>query len=662
MSWTLKRGDRIVASDGTLVVSAILKHEGVVKAVPESGGEVRTIEFDELRNMLASGDWEHCTDDPEKGKTIAHKRSRAAEMKHHYNKKVVKSLRSAMESGKSLAQAYEARKAESVKMSDGTQRPMCSRSTAYRLMSQAASGGGLKIPKSALSGNRNKRKSEPLRQLALALAKTEYSTPNSRFTLRDLTKLVNQTALAAGVITEHEKVSIKWIAATIRECQSTDLDAGRTPKERAKGKDAVAKHPILISAAFDRVEQDTLHMAFIVTLPDGSRVEVRVILTIECKSSVPLAWWICIGAPTAADTLSCLERAMYPKRTEFKRLGIDCAIDPFGHVLTLILDNGPENSGVDGVLSDVQTDVTFTPANEPFRKPFIERLNRSIKEALQTLPGSTRHNDKDGVRTKEAFEDENLMSLAELERRLVRFLYEQWIHTPLERLMDLAHAYEDDVGCTPYQLWKKLEATTLLPPPPSPDRWRRAAYQSTVRRLNRKTGISLEGFDYKGEHLRTLIRDYGPNERVEVLYRPDDFRMVYVADKKTGRLLPLACTRAKDHTPAFSFLEAKKRNDRLYERAEEDTPAAPKNFVRDVALQSLSPRGVKAAKKALQKAGVDTAKLAQAIERSRERPLVGAPAQRAAPDNGSAVPPADTEAPQKLATRTKSRRPGAERP
>jgi hypothetical protein len=65
-------------------------------------------------------------------------------------------------------------------------------------------------------------------------------------------------------------------------------------------------------------------------------------------------------------------------------------------------------------------DVKHCKAKEAQGKPFIERLNRSLKEALQRLPG-TRYEGKDGMRDPEALGDE-LMTIDALEKWIVRWL------------------------------------------------------------------------------------------------------------------------------------------------------------------------------------------------------------------------------------------------
>ena len=100
-------------------------------------------------------------------------------------------------------------------------------------------------------------------------------------------------------------------------------------------------------------------------------------------------------------------------------------------------------------------DLEHGKSRHPQRRPFIERLNRSLKEALETLPGCTRFNGKDGMRDPVALGD-RLMDLAELQRWVVRWYYESWMHNVLERL-ERTQAWEDTtLGNTPAKRWTSM--------------------------------------------------------------------------------------------------------------------------------------------------------------------------------------------------------------
>src|SRR5690606_10868761 len=131
---------------------------------------------------------------------------------------------------------------------------------------------------------------------------------------------------------------------------------------------------------------------------------------------------------------------------------------------------------------------------------------------------------KDGARTDEAMKDD-LLTLDELERWIVRWMYEEWVHRPLERFITADYYDTDEApGITPATRWAYYEQNTSLPPPPDRERWIRMRYLTDERSLSAKTGLSIEGFRYRGEHLRQLIRQYGPDSQVTAYYNPSDYR------------------------------------------------------------------------------------------------------------------------------------------
>ncbi|MHA6848918.1 hypothetical protein [Ralstonia syzygii] len=72
------------------------------------------------------------------------------------------------------------------------------------------------------------------------------------------------------------------------------------------------------------------------------------------------------------------------KKKRFEELGIDHAMNVCGTPGQLIFDNGAEARG--GRIQNLQrlgVDVKHCRARAGQEKPFIERLNRSLKEAME---------------------------------------------------------------------------------------------------------------------------------------------------------------------------------------------------------------------------------------------------------------------------------------
>ena len=356
-------------------------------------------------------------------------------------------------------------------------------------------------------------------------------------------------------------VSVKYVKNTILRFVSADPEHDRMlPTDAVAGK-SLAKKRIRAEAPFERVEQDALHLPFVVQTPSGVTSQVYLVHAIDCCTSYPLGWRLVVGAPTDTDSLACAELYMAPlKKKRFEELGIDHAMNVCGTPGQLIFDNGAEAKG--GRIQNLErlgVDVKHCRARAGQEKPFIERLNRSLKEAMEGLSGCTRLDGKDGQRDPIALGDK-LPTMEELERWIVRWYYEKWIHTPLERLQWDVVLTDSLKGNTPVERWTHFEASCFaISLPPSRSEWLAALYEHAERRLSRKTGITVDGLHYKSDEIEVLIKKYGEERPLRVLFNPDDFRHVYVYEGDDLPLVTLPHEHLRPETPAWSFGEAKER-------------------------------------------------------------------------------------------------------
>jgi putative transposase len=438
---------------------------------------------------------------------------------------------------------------------------------------------------------------------------------------------VNLRLHEAELLDASRRVSKRFLQRVVT-ADHADPDHKRMHPHDAIAAKAVARQRIRIASMFERVEQDALHLPFRIKTPYGESTNVYLVHAIDCASSVPLGWCLVIGAPRVTDTLRCVESILFPKAPRLDQLGLKYDFDIYGTPALLVLDNGPENKSDRLVsLSRLGISVNRLKARHAHRKPFIERLNRSLKEALETLPGSTRLNGVDGKRDPVALGDQ-IMTLEEMERWIVRFYFDEWINRPLERLRSAVFTDNEDLGRTPLRRYQMVtqERGYPIPLPPSVDTWRSAIYEPHIRTLSRKTGISYENYQFRGDQLAHLIHVYGETS-VKVLVDPDDFRWVYVVDRDGTTLVPLVNDSTSEITPAYSFDEARAV---LEEADDEGVNVAQKEFRRDVLNRSAGrpgradkkAKGAKATSKAAQsRQTVELARRHGAVKRSADKPV-----------------------------------------
>lgn len=441
--------------------------------------------------------------------------------------------------------------------------PFPSRATLYRAHKNQVLG----LP--VLKGDKNKGNSTPrysneLVEFVEAVIDTEYLVPESKWTVLDTTNYINREARRRGLHVARHEISRKFVCARISELTVDDEYDRMDPLDRVAGK-SFAKKRIRAAFPFARIEQDALHLPFVVTTPHGIARTVYLVHAIDVCTGYPVGWHLVIGAPREMDSLLCLEMYLTPaKAARFEELGIAHVLNVFGTPTQVIFDNGPEVKGIRICrLERLEMDVKHCKAKEAQGKPFIERLNRSLKEALQRLGGCTRFEGKDGVRDPVALGDK-LMTVDELEKWIVRWLYEDWVNTPLDRLRWDELLVDSVKGKTPlerltYQTEEMGQPITL---PPPRQEWMAALFEHEMRALNAHSGITLEhGFRYKGEAMSYLLAKYGDGANLHVVYNPDDFRQVYVYEGSDLPLVTLTHEHVRQDSPAWTFAEAKARFD-----------------------------------------------------------------------------------------------------
>lgn len=473
-------------------------------------------------------------------------------------------------------------------------------------------------------GNRLPRYPREVVNTICMVAEQHYLVPHSRWSLKRVVEDVNRQVCGIFLPVTHPPISIRYVKNTILSFASADPELERMLPTDAVAAKSLAKKRIRAEAPFERVEQDALHLPFVAETPSGITSQVWLVHAIDCCTSYPLGWQLVVGAPTDTDSLACAEMYMAPlKKKRFEELGIDHAMNVCGTPGQLVFDNGAEAKG--GRIQNLErlgVDVKHCRARAGQEKPFIERLNRSLKEALEGLAGCTRMDGKDGQRDPIALGDK-LPTLEELQRWIVRWYYEKWIHTPLERLQWDVVLTDSLKGNTPAERWKHFEESCFaISLPPSRSEWLAALYEYKDCRVSRKTGITINGLHYKGDEIEALIKKYGEQRQLRVLFNPDDFRHVHVYEGDDFPLVTLPHEHLRPETPAWSFAEAKERL-KIQKSSAKQVPQAER-FDRDmheqVVADSLAPKRKRPSKYERNRETARREKEARAVGRASRHP------------------------------------------
>jgi putative transposase len=521
-------------------------------------------------------------------------------------------------SGVSVHRAYQAVRKSFTTVEKSAARGFPSRATVYRQIAALRNGRPV-LCGSANKGNRLARYSDEVTQLIARTAKAQHQRPGSRWTFASVTEYCNLQAHDAGLLPAEHNISRKYVRRVVNTYLSTDPETARLLPHLRAAQKSVARHSIRVHGFLQRVEQDALHLPWRVRTSAGDLRDVYLVHAVDVATGLPVGWALSVGAPTTATSFACVEAILYSKRAKFSALNVQVDADFYGAPACIVFDNGAEakNDRVSGLVR-LGIEVQYCKSRHPQHKPYVERLNRALKESLETLPGCTRVDGKDGSRDPGALGDLP-MTLEELERWIVRWYYEDWALRPLDRLIRSDVADATHLGATPLARYQSLEREGYsMPLPPNTDDWRRVKCEHLSRTLARTTGITVEGFHFRGSNLDLLITLFGETQ-VDVLVDPEDFRTVHVVHG--NELVVLVNADVDETTPVLSFSDAKSRERAVREAALAHGASIRTQFRRDVFAAAVKTGKGKIGSVGGAKLARQKVKHQHAVEQARLRPL-----------------------------------------
>jgi putative transposase len=613
--------DRITGTEVMLVTDPTLV-PGRIKVYDLIEEVEKFIAFDDIKSGIATGVLEiHRTGE---ANTSGSHPSRTEEDQEFGNAlRFVNLLVAEMDSSRSSAlQSYEKLKKMFVAgVLDLNEFP--SRPTAYRHLARRRQDLPILFGNSG-KGNRSPRYSEAVTRLVIEKSEQLFLVTKSRFTLSKLTEHINNVAHDDGLLSRATSISRKYVERVIHEHLTRDSEKARMDPKDAIAAKAIAGNRIRIAAPFMRIEQDGLHIPWELSTPYGPSRDVWHIHAIDCSTSMPVGWLLSIGAPTVSKTLACVESILFSKKQRLAALGLEYEFDCYGTPSLLVFDNGGENKG-DRIqrLTRMGIDPMHCKSRHAHGKPFIERLNGSLKRDLEILSGGTRFDGKDGARDPHELGDVPT-DITSMESWIVRWYYEHWAHQPLERHLRSVFVDEEWMGATPLARWNKFstEMGYAMTLPPSLDSWRMIRYEHHRRTLSRKTGITFEDWQFRGGNLAALIETFGEIP-IDIYVDVDDFRCIYLPTVGGSELIELVNIDVDTTTPAYSFKRAREILEDARSRTDASTSQA--NFRRDLFRSAISPFDPTANRPKssvkVSKATTKRAKDFAAVERARNAPL-----------------------------------------
>ena len=557
MKLHLAREDQITTADGQLVVLDVLASQGLVKVLRKGTLTEKFLPIADIRTGMSSGEISIKRPGELPSAALYASSPQWNEALRRATDAVVEMNALMQKTGLSACAAYEQLKR--LRAIDPSLPALPSRASVMRYLMRHRNG--LPLIKSDLNkGNRTARYSSSVTYTLESLYQRHFAVPHSRWRIVSFTQLVNQTLHEAAVLPSNTHVSRAFVRGVVNQLSANDPAGPRLDPKSFAAARSKATERLQVTLPLDRVEQDTVHLPWLVNVDGIGTTKVNLVHAIDCATGLVVGWRLVVGSPSVSDTLRCFENIFFSKAPQLENLGVESAIDLYGTPKLIVLDNGPENrSERTQAVARLGVGLKFCKARHPHTKPYIERLNRSLKEALEILPGTTRFDGVDGARDPEIL-GETSMTLEELERWIVRWYHHCWAHTKLERFVRAVLNESEHLGNTPAQRWEKIvhEHEYAIPLPPNREDWLMVKYIVCKRKVSRKSGVSLHDFQFRGPSLTHLIALRGEVE-VDVLYDPEDFRSVFVPIPERGTLLELLNTSASPAMPAYTFVEAKEK-------------------------------------------------------------------------------------------------------
>jgi putative transposase len=244
-------------------------------------------------------------------------------------------------------------------------------------------------------------------------------------------------------------------------------------------------------------------------------------LAIDVYARMIVGIYLTFEPPSSHSVLQCLKFAVLPKDSFLEQFpDIKNSWPVVGLFKTVVFDNGLDAHGgrVRYICEEIGSSVQYCPSRSPWFKGTVERIYRTLNEALlHAIPGTTFSN----TRQRGAYPSEKLcrMDKTAFLQVLVRWIVDVYHVTP-----------HRSTGMPPLERWKQSAATSAVDLPLSPGDLDVLTARRTVRHLHHY-GVEIDRIKYNSAALQDLHRSRAgiPKKRLKALdVRHHDETVAYV--------------------------------------------------------------------------------------------------------------------------------------
>jgi transposase InsO family protein len=404
------------------------------------------------------------------------------------------------------------------------------------------------------SGNHEPRYDEIFREIVLDLLDESYLS-SDRMTMNDLANQA-MTEYLRVYSQEHpksqpgncgRKAVVSILDRYVPHADVLKMRRGSKAARKALLQDARFQK---IEHAYDRVEVDSTQ-ADIFVLYDGKLIRPWVTMAIDAATGFIVGLTVSLDHPTSLTTAGVLYEAMTGNdEVFFDRYGIRNRVRVAGHALTVVADQGSENSGaiIDRLLSTTAIELQKNIPGHPEKKPFIERAMGTLKTFVTKLEGATQTRELDAKERYDRAREEACWSFEEFVQKVQVWRYDYYGALPRRRVQSPLKRRE-----SPIESWHRLSLEAYVPEPPSKQKLSQMFFCQAVRRTVHRYGIEVGYVQYSSSQLRHLERNSRGRLEVEVRINPADIRKVLIVHPNSGEAIYVPC---KDpDMPAISVAE-----------------------------------------------------------------------------------------------------------
>ncbi len=288
-------------------------------------------------------------------------------------------------------------------------------------------------------------------------------------------------------------------------------------------------------------------------------------LAIDCYSRMVVGYFLAFESPSALSAGQCIANAILNKQTLLDRLGLGQLVWPcYGVMRSIHLDNAMEFQGESLGLAcaEYRIELNFRALGKPNYGGHVERLARTLGEALHALPGTTKSNS--ATRGDYASEDDAVLTIEEFEPLIVDLVvtYNATLHrgidiSPLDRWTD-AVMNGVNGGVPAYPIKRTDERRVALD------------FLPIERRTIQRSGVEIDHISYRDGVLAKHIGEKHPKTDRAIMYDfkrdPRDIRVIYFRDPDTNDYVPIHA--ALNGLPACSIWEWREAGEEAKKRRE----------------------------------------------------------------------------------------------